>query len=242
MSRSLVLLLAASMLGAVGEASAHVFQRDSVAADSIPLHDLPLHPVPARAPGPLALFITGDGGWAAADRELAKTLADRGIAVVAWDARAYLRKHARSPAVVASDAERIIEYYMDAWKREDVVLIGYSRGADMMPFIANRLEPRVRNHVELLALVGLSTRASFEFHWTDLIRDVRRATDLPVQPELERLRGMRILCVYGEDERDSACRGAERGLVTSVGRDGAAHQIHASDASELAEMIEEALR
>lgn len=199
--------------------------------------DLPIHEVPSRVAGrSLAVLITGDGGWADADRVLATELANRGLPVVALDSRAYLRATRRSPASAAADAERIVRYYADAWKRDEIVLIGYSRGADMMPFIANRLAQDLRERIKLVALVGLSPRASFEFHWSDLIRDARRATDLPVGPELERLRGTRILCVYGVDDKDSACRGGERALMTPIERNGA-HRIHVTDAAELAELI-----
>jgi type IV secretory pathway VirJ component len=203
--------------------------------------DLPIHEVAARAAGrSLAVLITGDGGWAGADRGLANELASLGVAVVALDARAYLRAAKRSPSGTAADAERIIRFYADAWKRDEIVLIGYSRGADMMPFIANRIAKELRDRVALLALLGLSRRASFEFHWSDLLRDSRRATDLPVAPELERLRGTRILCVYGADEKDSACRGVERALITPIERSGA-HRIHDGDASDLARLIVDAM-
>lgn len=202
-----------------------------------PPSDLPIHEVPARAAGhSLAVLITGDGGWVGPDRDLAKELANRGVSVVALDVRAYLRSKKRSPSSAAADAERIIRYYADSWKRDEIILIGYSRGADMMPFIANRIGQELRDRVALLALLGLSPRASFEFHWTDMIHETRRTTDLPVAPELERLRGKRILCVYGQDEKDSACRGVERALITPVERSGS-HKIHESDAAELARLI-----
>jgi type IV secretory pathway VirJ component len=109
-----------------------------------------------------------------------------------------------------------------------------------MPFVANRLPTDAKERVGLLALLGLSGRASFQFHWMDILRDSRRATDLPVAPELERLRGTRILCVYGDDEKDSACRGIDRTLAIPVERDGA-HRIYGSDAPDLARTIVAAL-
>lgn len=202
-----------------------------------PPTDLPIHEVRANTPGrSFAVFITGDGGWVDADRGLATELAKHGMSVVALDVRAYLRAEKRTPSTVAADAERIIRYYVDTWKRDDVVLIGYSRGADMMPFVANRIAQDLRDRIALVALLGLSQRASFEFHWTDMIRESRRTTDLPVAPELERLRGKRIVCVYGEAEKDSACRGVERALMTPIERSGS-HRIHDTDAADLARLI-----
>ncbi|MFN8583482.1 MAG: AcvB/VirJ family lysyl-phosphatidylglycerol hydrolase [Gemmatimonadaceae bacterium] len=228
-------LLAALLMLVGGGASvgAMPFANDTVAKPA----DLPLHEVPAQQPGPwIAVFITGDGGWVDADRALANALAARGVSVIALDARAYLRGGKRSPSAAAKDAERILRYYETLWHRDQVMLVGYSRGADMMPFIANRIAEDLRGQVGLVALLGLSRRASFEFHWSDLIRDARRPTDLPVAPELERLRGVRMLCVYGVDDHGSACRDVEPGLATVVERSGA-HRLDADDATDLARTI-----
>jgi type IV secretory pathway VirJ component len=44
-----------------------------------------------------------------------------------------------------------------------------------------------------------------------------------VAPELERLRGQRMICVYGTDEKDSGCRDADSTLITRVQRKGGHH-------------------
>ncbi|MBV6520558.1 MAG: hypothetical protein MNPFHGCM_00675 [Gemmatimonadaceae bacterium] len=204
---------------------------------SLSVVDLPIHEVPSHVAGrSLAILVTGDGGWVDADRGLARELASNGLPVVALDVRAYLRAAKRTPSTMAADAERVIRHYSDAWQRDDVVLIGYSRGADVVPFIANRIGQDLRDRIALVALLGMSLRASFEFHWMDLLMESHRPTDLPVAPELERLRGKRMICIYGEDEKDSACRGVERALVMPIQRSGS-HRIHASDAEDLASII-----
>ena len=47
-----------------------------------------------------------------------------------------LRGHRMPPA---GDLARIIRHYLQAWNKKRVVLIGYSLGADVLPFLANRL-------------------------------------------------------------------------------------------------------
>ena len=202
--------------------------------------DLPLHEVAAAAHGAwLGLMITGDGGWVDANRDLAGALASRGVSVVALDARAYLRAK-RSPDVAARDVDRVLRHYTTWWARPRVLLVGYSRGADMIPFVANRLPPDSKARVGLVALVGLEPRVSFQFHSTDLVLNHTRPTDLPVLPELERLRGLRMLCVYTEDERDSMCRSLDPQLATPI-LHGRKHVLKRSSAHELAEIIVAAL-
>jgi type IV secretory pathway VirJ component len=142
---------------------------------------------------------------------------------VGLKSRAYLQAKPRSPDSMARDVERVLRHYLPLWGRERVVLLGYSRGADFVPFVANRLPADLRARVALLGMFGMERNANFEFHWTDIVRDTKRASDLPTAPELARLRGTRMLCVYGADENDSGCRDADPTLIQRVERGGAHH-------------------
>lgn len=174
---------------------------------------LPLIEVPSRRAGDaLVVFLTGDGGFAELDRQIARVLTDSGFAVVALDTRSYLWQR-RTPEDVARDLARVARHYVAAWHRDRVILAGYSHGAAILPFAAERLPADVASRVSLLAFLGLGTGASFQFHFSDLLRDIHRPTDLPVLPQLEKLRGRRMLCVYGVAEDRSACRDADSTLI-----------------------------
>lgn len=186
--------------------------------------DLPLTEVPAAgATRAVAVLLTGDGGWQAIDKGVAAALASHGVAVVGLNARSYLSGANRTPDDAARDVARVLRYYGARWGDGQLLLVGYSRGADMLPFVASRLPADLRARTGLVAMLGLARAASFEFHWTDMVRDTHRATDLPTAPELAKLRGLPLLCVYGADERDSGCRDADPSLVTRVERGGAHH-------------------
>jgi type IV secretory pathway VirJ component len=100
------------------------------------------------------------------------------------------------------------------------MVLGYSRGADLAPFIVSRWPADLRDRINMVALVSLSPNANFQFHLIDLIRDVHRPDDLPVAPEIEKLRGMRVVCIYGSEEEDSGCREADSTVVTRYARPG----------------------
>ncbi len=72
-------------------------------------------------------------------------------------------------------------------------------------------------------MLGLSKEVDFQFHFKDIFLDENRPTDVKTLPELERLRGMNLLCVYGVDEKVSGCRNAPPGLVREVARRGGHH-------------------
>ncbi|HEY7879093.1 MAG TPA: AcvB/VirJ family lysyl-phosphatidylglycerol hydrolase [Gemmatimonadaceae bacterium] len=167
---------------------------------------LALHVVVARgtASGRLAIMLTGDGGWAAIDKQLADSFAAHGTPVVALDSRSYFSKQ-RDADGAARDLSRIARYYLASLGGERLVLVGYSRGADVLPFMASRLTTDLLVRVELIALLGPAPNANFKFHLIDLVSNRHRADDRMTVPEIEKLYGKKILCFYGADEKESAC-------------------------------------
>jgi type IV secretory pathway VirJ component len=208
----------------------------SLGASLQPPADLPVIETPTAQPGrSMALLITGDGGWAAGDRALARGLADAGVPVAAIDARAYFSKP-RSPGEAAADWERVARWYLARWHRDSLLVIGYSRGADVSPFIVNRIPMDLRARVRMLVMVGLSPRASFQFHWVDLVRDVARPTDLATRPEVEKLRGLPMLCISGAEEEGSLCPALDPSLATRLVH-GGKHVMSADDGRAIATTV-----
>lgn len=170
------------------------------------LKDLPLVEVAARGNGDdtLAVIVSGDGGWASIDREVGSALAARGIPVVGLNALDYFWTP-RTPAGMAADLARIIAHYRTAWGKDRVRLIGYSLGADVLPFMARGLPPELLSKVAQVVLLNPGRRASFEFHLSDWLGGSDR-DGVPIAPELEQIQGPELICIYGEDEGDSLCR------------------------------------
>lgn len=147
------------------------------------------------------VLLSGDGGWAGLDREVSARLSERGVPIVGVDSLRYFWT-ARSPEGTAADLERVIQRYQAAWQRPRVVLIGYSQGADVLPFILNRLPERTRTSVVVTVALALSTTATFEFH----VRNwVGASGDRPTLPEVDRLAPGSLLCVYGKADGDALC-------------------------------------
>ncbi len=196
----------------------------SAPAPSTGLEDLPLVDVPARAAGhrQLAVMISGDGGWAGIDRQLADDFAAHGLSVVGLNSLKYFWSP-RTPDSAARDLERILRHYLQAWKKERAILIGYSLGADVLPFMAARLPADLRAKIGLIALLGPSRETAFEFHLSDWMGVGSRARQYPLLPEIEKLQDLRTLCVYGQQERDSLCRDTLPAVVTKVPLSGGHH-------------------
>ncbi len=183
-----------------GEASPAASQR-SADVDDMPLVAMPLADEGADR---MAVFYSGDGGWADLDHSVSEILVQNGIPVVGVNSLAYFW-HAKSPERAALDLERLIRHYAQQWGASKVVLVGYSFGADVLPFMVGHLAPPVAEKVELVALLGPSRTASFVFRISDWIGG-EASSDMPVAPEVRKLAGTPILCIYGGEEQDSPCR------------------------------------
>jgi type IV secretory pathway VirJ component len=192
------------------------------AAAAPEISDLPLHEVHAAGESrEFALLLTGDGGWAGLDQELAARLAASGVPTVALNSLKYFWSR-RTPEQTASDVARVLRHYLAAWHAERVLLIGYSFGADVLPFVVNRLPPELRARVASVSLLGIDAHASFEVHVTEWVGGDEGGA--PTRPELATLKGLRVLCIYGEGEADSICPKMPEGTVTRA-QIGAGHHF-----------------
>jgi len=198
-------------------------------ARRLPAQDLarlPLHTVPGTGPttATLALILSGDGGWAAMDKDIAHALSDSGVPVVGLDSKSYLGTR-RTPEEAAGDVARVLRYYLKAWNRRRIILVGYSRGAVIAPFIVNRLPADLRERISLVAMLGLGLHAGFHVSLTDVLSTTTNPKDPPVEPEIRALAaaGVPMLCIYGLDEHESFCRVAPEGLMQRIAKRGAHH-------------------
>jgi type IV secretory pathway VirJ component len=198
------------------------------------VRDLSLTEVPTLSAhsDTMAIILTGDGGWAGLDKGLAAEMAARGIPSVGWSSLRYYWTP-RTPEGAAADLARIIRHYMSAWSVKRVILVGYSFGADVLPFLVNRLPPSLLAHVRCVSLLGLSETADFEFHVADWIGHRGSSQHLTV-PEVERMT-VPALCVRGASENDSACSRFKRASIISV-QVGQGHHF-SSDYAQLVDVI-----
>ena len=184
--------------------------------------DLPLAEVVAAelsAPGPhpdaFAIIYSGDGGWRDLDRSLAAVLASKGMSVVGVDVLRYYWTQ-KTPALAASDLARIMRYYQQRWQRSNVVLIGFSLGADVLPFLVSRLPPDLAAHISLLSLLSPERRTAFEVETTGWL-GVHNSSGMLIEPELRKLPALHLQCIYGRDEgADSLCTTSTMGASDAV--------------------------
>ena len=174
------------------------------AAPGSRLAALPLFESPADQGGDtLAIFYSGDNGWAKVDRKVSTELAAAGMPVVGVDALRYYMQQ-RSLTEATNDLASIIDHYARLWNRRRIVLVGYSFGADGLAEIAQGLSPAVRARVRLVALIGPGPKAELVFRPTSWI-NVYGPAATSVPEALAHLKDVPSVCIYGDQDPVSAC-------------------------------------
>lgn len=167
----------------------------------VPTSVVPLHDT-------LAIIYSGDGGWRDIDQKLAAYLVEDGIPVVGVDALRYFWTE-KSPQETATDLSRIITTYRQRWNVKNVVLIGYSFGANILPATYRLLPERDKQTVSFLSLLALSHQADFEIAVTGWLGWAGAAKQGDPVDDLAEIEPHKIQCIYGTEEEDTACPAVE---------------------------------
>lgn len=177
-----------------------------------------------KAGDTLAVVYSGDGGWAALDKALADNLARGGVPVIGYNSLRYFAT-ARTADGAASDLAAALRRQMAAWHKRQIVLVGFSFGADALPAIVPRLPPDLRHHIRLVGLVGLSATGDLHFtHHSWFNEPSPGAFDtLPKVLETRDAVPGKLVCIYGQREARPACPTLPAGLANIVALPGGHH-------------------
>ncbi|WP_442578625.1 virulence factor family protein [Mesorhizobium sp. ASY16-5R] len=167
-----------------------------------PFGDLPAVDLPAEGtPKAVAVLVSGDGGWRDLDKSIGEWLSTQGVHVVGLDALHYFWAK-RTPQELATDIAEILKE-ADPDQKLPVMLIGYSFGADTIPFAYPLLPKPLQDRTKLIALMAPGQTTSFQVTisgWLGI-----DDSGYQIVPAIAALPAANVICVYGEDEDDSAC-------------------------------------
>lgn len=190
-------------------------------ADAIePFGNLPVVDLPASTlPKAVAVIVSGDGGWRDLDKTIAEWLSARGVHVVGLDALHYFWSK-RTPQQLAADVAQLLG---DADPDGDlpVMLIGYSFGADTLPFAYPLLPKDIQDRIRLVALLAPGRTTSFQITvsgWLGV-----DDSGYEIVPAIAALPHDRVLCVFGKEDSDSACPDPTLKGITLLQTDGGHH-------------------
>lgn len=163
---------------------------------------LPVIVLPAKvnADMPMVLLITGDGGWKDFDPKLANQFVNEKVPVVALNALHYFWSK-KSPEQSTDVVKYLLNRYMDQWHKKSFILVGFSFGADVMPFIVNRLPPELMKSCKGVVLFSPGTSTDFEIHIAQMLSNHRK-WKYDVVKEMEAMKPIKLLLFFGDEEHE----------------------------------------
>ncbi|MBS1656425.1 MAG: virulence factor family protein, partial [Bacteroidetes bacterium] len=92
-----------------------------------------------------------------------------------------------------------LESKLNGRKNQQFILIGYSFGADVTPFIVNKFAAGIKSKLLSVILMGPSTSTDFEIHWTDILGGNKKR-DMDVVAEVNNMGSQPVTIISGSDE------------------------------------------
>jgi len=148
---------------------------------------------------PLLFYISGDGGFNKFSTSFMQSLNKEGYAVIGLDAKDYFWNKKR-PQEAATAIEEVLNGSNKEWKKKNIVLIGYSFGADVSPFMLTHFSAALSNRINHLILLSPSAKTDFEIHVLQMLGWGKDAGE-SVPAEINKILKP-VTIIVGDDENE----------------------------------------
>ena len=183
---------------------------------------------------PLVLVLSGEGGWRSFDDKLARWMAAAGYRVGGFDAMKYFWKAQDDRATLAEDVRRLVDALEKDGGRAPgsarVVLVGFSFGADLAPWIAGAGGWGER--IAGLVMLGPDATGSLEFRISEMLGLPQTDHVFDVADALRSCASVPKVFLHGGADRESsapALHAAAPDPKHLVTIDGADHHFNGKD-------------
>jgi type IV secretory pathway VirJ component len=147
---------------------------------------------------PLIFYLSGDGGLNKFSNSLCEGINKKGFDVISLNSKSYFWDK-KTPKQTTIDINNYLVKKMAERKNQQVIMIGYSFGADVLPFILNRLPKDLHDKILVSYLMAPSESTDFEIHWSDIFGGhTKRSMD--VLTELNKLVNDKIVIISASDD------------------------------------------
>ena len=206
------------------------FSSNGQEVSKLPVIAQPTSTAPSK---PMIFYISGDGGWNKFSKSLTASWVSKGYPVVSLDASKYFwdKKTATQSSI---DASAIITKYATDWNRKKIILVGYSFGADVLPFIFNNANKNLQSEVIGITLLSPSTHTDFEIHVMQMLGS-NSGNGESVIDAINQISVKNLLMVFGDDEDDFPVKAVKVSSAKTEILPGGHHYDHAIE--EVANLI-----
>lgn len=160
----------------------------------------------------IIIILSGDGGWLDFEDELARQFSTSGFHTIGFNTRTYFWKQ-RTPQQLSADVLKLLRKYRRLYHVNQIYLCGYSFGADVVPFIYNRMPPRPKRAVASVQLLSPFASSDFMVHTADLLNLSGDNKPYKVAPEVMQITAP-VFIYYGQDEKSKALENLKQKNIT----------------------------
>lgn len=147
---------------------------------------------------PLIFYITGDGGFNAFSKGIIKDFQQKGYEIHALNSKQYFWKK-KTPEQTTKDVEGYLKERMLQRNNQEIIFIGFSFGADVTPFIYNRLTDDLKKKTGKLFFIGPSKSTDFAVHMKEFFGAEPKGSQLVV-PEINKIHHVPITLILTNAE------------------------------------------
>jgi len=148
---------------------------------------------------PIVFYLSGDGGLNKFSNSLCDGINKKGYEVMELNSKSYFWDK-KNPEQTAIDVNNYLVKKISGRKNQQIVMIGYSFGADVLPFILSRLPKDIHDKILASFLMASSGSTDFEIHWADIFGGNAKR-DMDVVSEINKLVDDKIVIISSSDDR-----------------------------------------
>jgi len=148
---------------------------------------------------PIVFYLSGDGGLNKFSNSLCDGINKKGYEVMEFNSKSYFWDK-KTPEQTAIDINNYLVKKISGRKNQQIVMIGYSFGADVLPFILSRLPKDIHDKILASFLMASSGSTDFEIHWADIFGGNAKR-DMDVVSEINKLVDDKIVIISSSDDR-----------------------------------------
>ena len=164
------------------------------------LNDIPVSVFKSKqqdAAKPLIIYVSGDGGENTFSTDIVSNFNTQGYPVILFNTLKYFWRK-KDPSQAAADFEKVITHYKNELNRSKIWLIGYSMGAEVLPFIYNRLSSQTQALINNIVFISPAEKTDFEVHVSNLFFKGKGES---VAAEMSKI-AKPFMIIQGSDETD----------------------------------------
>ncbi|MEO8768580.1 MAG: AcvB/VirJ family lysyl-phosphatidylglycerol hydrolase [Ferruginibacter sp.] len=147
---------------------------------------------------PMLFYISGDGGFNSFSSDLCSSIHKQGYNVIALNAKKYFWDK-KTPEQTATDIENYLIKKIAVQKNKHVSIIGYSFGADVLPFLLTRFSASLNQNVTSAIIMAPSGSTDFEIHWADMFGNSKKR-EMDVVSEMNKIKSTKLIHISGDED------------------------------------------